>query len=398
MSVSPSVSSVLRHGPISQRVQQIPASGIRRFFDLLATLDDVISLGVGEPDFVTPWHMREAAIYALEKGYTMYTSNYGLLQLRCALADHLARRYGVDYDPNRELLITVGTSEALDLAMRAILDPGDEVIMSDPCYVAYMPCTVLAGGVAVRVPTSVENEFKISAAAIESKITDRTKAILLGYPSNPTGAVLSREELLEIAAVAARHDLLVISDEIYDRLVYEGTHTCFTSLPGTKDRTILIGGFSKDYAMTGWRIGYTAANAEILEAMMKIHQYTVMCAPIISQMAAIEALRCGEDSVQEMVQEYDGRRRLMVKGFNDLGLPCLMPKGAFYAFPSIASTGLTSDEFTERLLMEEHVVVVPGATFGEQGEGHVRCCYANSLKNIEEALHRIDRFVARYRA
>jgi aminotransferase len=282
--------------------------------------------------------------------------------------------------------------------MRAILDPGDEVIMSDPCYVAYMPCTVLAGGVAVRVPTSVENEFKISAAAIESKITDRTKAILLGYPSNPTGAVLSREELLEIAAVAARHDLLVISDEIYDRLVYEGTHTCFTSLPGTKDRTILIGGFSKDYAMTGWRIGYTAANAEILEAMMKIHQYTVMCAPIISQMAAIEALRCGEDSVQEMVQEYDGRRRLMVKGFNDLGLPCLMPKGAFYAFPSIASTGLTSDEFTERLLMEEHVVVVPGATFGEQGEGHVRCCYANSLKNIEEALHRIDRFVARYRA
>ncbi|MDA8217646.1 MAG: aminotransferase class I/II-fold pyridoxal phosphate-dependent enzyme [Dehalococcoidales bacterium] len=381
---------------VAERVQHIPPSGIRKFFDLLGTMEGVISLGVGEPDFTTPWHIREAAIHSIEQGYTMYTSNYGILELREELARHLARTYEVVYDPRRELLITVGVSEALDLALRAILNPGEEVIIPDPGYVSYMPCTVLAGGKVVSVPTRVEDDFKVSAAAIEARVTPATKAILLGYPNNPTGAVLTHDELAAIAEVAKRNDLLVISDEIYDRLVYDGDHTCFSSLPGMHDRTILLGGFSKSYAMTGWRIGYAAAPADILEAMLKIHQYGALCAPIMSQKAAIQALKAGEGDVQEMVADYNRRRRVMVKGLNDIGLSCFEPKGAFYAFPSVASTGLSSESFAERLLYEEKVAVVPGSAFGEAGEGYVRCCYATSLEHINEALKRIDSFVRRY--
>jgi len=384
--------------PISRRVRDISPSGIRRFFDLLASMEGVISLGVGEPDFVTPWHIREAGIYSLEQGYTSYTSNYGLLELREEIARYMAGRHGISYDPQRELLITVGVSEGVDLALRAILDPGDEVIVHDPSYVSYLPCTVLAGGVFVPVPTNLENDFQVRAGDIEKRITTRTKAILLGYPSNPTGAVMDKGELVKIAKVAKRHNLLVISDEIYGRLVYGVEHTCFASLPGMKEHTILLGGFSKAYAMTGWRIGYAAAREEIIEAMMKIHQYIIMCAPTMAQMAALEALRAGDAQVEEMVAEYDQRRRVMVKGLNDIGLTCFEPKGAFYTFPSIKGTGLSSDEFAERLLIEDKVAVVPGSTFGQCGEGHVRCCYATSLEEIEEALERMARFVKRHRA
>ncbi len=391
------MSAIPREGQrstISQRVRQIPFSGIRRFFDLLASMEDVVSLGVGEPDFMTPWHVREAAIYAIEKGYTMYTSNYGLLELRQELSRHLEALYGLQYDPQSELLITVGVSEALDLAMRAILDPGDEIVVPDPSYVSYMPCAVLAGGVFVPVPTDIENEFRVRAADIEGRVTERTKAILLGYPNNPTGAVMGRSDLAEVAEVARRHDLLVISDEIYSRLVYDAEHVCFASLPGMKERTILLGGFSKAYAMTGWRIGYAAARAEVIEAMAKIHQYTMLCAPIMGQMAAIEALKAGEAAVREMVEEYNQRRRIIVKGLRDVGLECFDPKGAFYVFPSIKGTGLSSEEFAERLLVEERVAVIAGSAFGECGEGHVRCCYATSLSDIEEALKRMGRFLS----
>ena len=396
MTITPKVRLKRAGSPLSQRVLQIPPSGIRKFFDLMASIEGVISLGVGEPDFVTPWRLREAAIYSLEQGYTMYTSNYGIPELREELARHLARRYGVEYDPEQELLITVGVSEALDLALRATIDPGDEVIGPDLGYVAYQADVILSGGVYVPVPATAENEFKIMASDVEARITERTKAILIGYPSNPTGAVMTRPELAQVAEVARKHDLLVLSDEIYDRLVYGIEHTCFPSLPGMKERTILLGGFSKAYAMTGWRVGYAAAPAEIIEAMMKVHQYTIMCAPIMSQMAALEALKAGEASVQEMVAEYDRRRRIMVKGLNEIGLQCHEPKGAFYTFPSIKSTGLSSEEFAERLLREEKVVVVHGNTFGERGEGYVRCCYATSLEEIEEALQRMGRFVNRY--
>lgn len=381
---------------VSERAASIPRSGIRKFFDLIATMDGVISLGVGEPDYVTPWCVREAAIYAIEKGHTMYTSNYGLLELREALAELLDRRYGVRYDPRSELLITVGVSEALDLAMRAIINPGDEIIVPDPGYVSYAPCIILAGGKVVPVHTRVEDEFKVRATAIQPLVTPRTKAILIGYPNNPTGAVMTRDELLEIARVARRNDLLVISDEIYDRLVYDGQHTCFSSLPGMKERTILLGGFSKAYAMTGWRLGYAAANPEILEAMLRIHQYTILCAPIMAQKAAVEAIRHGEPLVQEMVADYNRRRRVMVKGLQEIGLSCFEPKGAFYAFPDVSATGLSSDDFAEKLLKEERVAVVPGTAFGTCGANHVRCCYATSLDEIQEALSRMGKFVERY--
>ena len=383
--------------PISRRVREVSPSGIRRFFDLLASIEGVISLGVGEPDFVTPWHIREAGIYSLEQGYTSYTSNYGLMELREELAAYLLGRYGVSYDPRCELLITVGVSEGIDLALRAILDPGDEVIIHDPSYVSYIPCTVLAGGVSVPVPTNMENDFQVRAEDIESRVTPKTKAILLGYPNNPTGAVMERGELLKIAEVARRHNLLVISDEVYGRLVYGVEHTCFASLPEMRERTILLGGFSKAYAMTGWRIGYAAAREEVIEAMVKIHQYTMLCAPRIAQMAALEALKGGDDEVEEMVSEYDQRRRIMVKGLNDIGLACFEPKGAFYAFPSVKGTGLSSEEFAERLLIEEKVAVIAGSTFGQCGEGHVRCCYATSLPEIEEALKRMGRFMRKHR-
>ena len=383
---------------LSKRVRQIPASGIRKFFDLLASMDGVISLGVGEPDFVTPWTIREAAIYSITSGQTMYTSNYGTVELRTAIARHLERRYGVSYDPLREILVTVGVSEALDLSLRALLDPGDEVLMPDPCYVSYMPCTVLAGGVAVSVPTSMENDFRLMSKDVEQRISSSSRVLLTGYPSNPTGAVMPREDLLEIAEVVRRHDLLVVSDEIYDRLVYETEHTCFAALPGMRERTVLLGGFSKSYAMTGWRVGYAAAPAEIIEGMMKVHQYVTMCAPTMSQAAALEALQRGEEHVEAMRESYDYRRRFMVNALNDIGLTCFNPRGAFYAFPSIQSTGMPSEVFAEQLLLEEKVAVVPGSAFGSKGQGFVRCCYATSMDEIKEATERIARFVERHRA
>lgn len=386
-----------RKYPVSQRANSLSPSGIRKFFDLLASVEGVISLGVGEPDFTTPWHIREAAIESLNKGQTMYTSNLGMPELRQELSRYLKNSYGLDYDADNELLITVGVSEALDLAMRAILNPGDEVIMPDPHYVAYDACVILSEGIPVMVPTVEENNFEINAADIETRITNRTRAILIGYPSNPTGAVISHQRLAEIAEVARRHRLPVISDEIYAKLVYGVRHTCFASLPEMKEGTILLGGFSKAYAMTGWRIGYAAAPQEIIAAMTKIHQYAMMCAPTMGQVAAIEALKSGEDSVNEMVADYDKRRLVMVNGLRDIGLSCFEPKGAFYAFPSIKRSGMTSEEFAEGLLTEEKVAVVPGSAFGESGEGYVRCCYATSLSDIEEALRRMKRFVEKPR-
>jgi aminotransferase len=382
---------------ISQRVFQIAPSGIRKFFDLIAGLDGVISLGVGEPDYSSPWHIREAAIHSLENGQTMYTSNSGIPELRIELAKYLKNTYGLSYDPDTELLITVGVSEALDLTARAIIDPGNEVIMPDPHYVAYDACVILAGGKPVLVPTYEKSNFEVSAQDVEKRITENTKAILIGYPSNPTGAVMEKERLAEIAAVARRHNLLVISDEIYARLVYGVEHTCFAALPGMKDSTILLGGFSKAYAMTGWRVGYIAASPEIIAAVTKIHQYTIMSAPTMGQVAAIEALKSGEVDVAEMVAEYNRRRQFIVKGLNDIGLPCFEPKGAFYAFPSIKGTGMTSEEFSETLLTEEKVVVVHGNAFGECGEGYIRCCYATSMEELEEALTRMKRFLNRHR-
>ena len=381
--------------PLSQRVRSLSPSGIRRFFDIISTMDDVISLGVGEPDFVTPWRIREAAIYSLEKGYTMYTSNFGLLELRQEISRYLNGRYDLSYDPTNQVLVTVGVSQALDLVMRAILDPGDEVIIPEPTYVSYIPCVSLAEGIPVTVPTHMENSFRVRPADIETRITPRTKAILLGYPNNPTGAVMPHREMEQIADIAGRHDLLVISDEVYERLVYGVDHVCFASLSGMADRTIHLGGFSKSYAMTGWRVGYACSTPEIIEAMMKVHQYTMLCAPIQGQMAAIEALRSGDGPVEEMREEYNRRRHLMVRGLNRLGLSCLEPQGAFYTFPSIQGLDMSSDEFAEGLLMEERVALVPGSAFGPSGEGYVRCCYAVSTNEIEEALERIGRFVGR---
>ena len=381
---------------ISERLKQISPSGIRKFFDLLASMEGIISLGVGEPDYSTPWHICEPAVQSLEKGYTMYTSNLGIPELRQELARYLKDKYNLSYDPEGELLITVGVSEGMDLSMRAILNPGDEVIMSDPCYVAYEPCALLAGGTVIKVPTYQQNGFEISAAEIEARITDRTKAIFIGYPANPTGAVMPRDKLRSIAEVARRHQLIVISDEIYARLIYGVEHTCFASLPEMKESTILLGGFSKAYAMTGWRIGYAASSRELIAAMTKIHQYTMMCVPTMSQVAAIAALKEGEPSVLEMVADYNQRRQLIVKGLNEIGLPCFEPKGAFYAFPSVKSTGLSSEEFAEKLLLEEKVAVVPGSAFGQCGEGYVRCCYATSPSDIEEALTRMKRFVTKH--
>jgi aminotransferase len=386
-----------RDNLISEKVDGLPPSGIRKFFDLLSSLEDVISLGIGEPDFVTPWHIREAGTYSLEKGYTMYTSNSGMLELRQELGSYLERRYGVSYHPEDEILITTGSSEGLDLAMRAIINPGDEVIIPNPCYVAYPANVILAGGVPVLVPTNEETDFVVRATDVEASITKRTKAILLGYPANPTGAVMPRSESSLVVELAKKHNLLVISDEIYARLVYGVEHICFPSLPNMKERTILVSGFSKSHAMTGWRIGFVAAERRFIQALTKIHQYTMLCAPTMAQMAAIEALRSGEAEVERMVQEYNRRRRLMVKRLNDIGLPCFEPKGAFYAFPSIKASGMNSEEFAEKLLKEERVAVVPGTAFGPCGEGFVRCCYATSLPNIEEALRRMDRFLKKSR-
>jgi aminotransferase len=381
---------------LAERVRSVPPSGIRRFFDILATMDDVISLGVGEPDFDTPSGIVEAGIASLRRGRTHYTSNYGTLELRRALAAHLERRYDVAYDPTREILITVGASEAVDLALRATCDPGDEVILHEPSYVAYLPAIRFAGGTAVHVSTTLDADFALDPAALERAITPRTKAIFLGYPCNPTGAVLSDAIQDQIAEIAVRQDLLVYSDEIYDRLAYGSyRHRALSSLQGMRERTILMGGFSKAYAMTGWRVGWLCAPAGILEGIVKIHQYAIMSAPTTAQDAALEALTNGEADVQRMLAAYDRRRRLIVDGFNALGLPTFEPLGAFYAFPKITSTGLDSETFAERLLHEEHVAVVPGGAFGPSGEGYVRACYATSEEQIGDALVRIGRFVDR---
>jgi aminotransferase len=384
---------------LSQRVRAVPPSGIRRFFDIVATMDDVISLGVGEPDFDTPREIVEAGVESLREGRTHYTSNFGTIELRRVLSDHLDRLYGVRYTPENEILVTVGASEAVDLALRATCDPGDEVILHEPSYVAYVPAVVFAGGTPVSVATRFEDDFALDPAAVEAAITPRTKALFLGYPANPTGAVLDDDVQDELARIARDHDLLVYSDEIYDRLAY-GTyrHRAFSSLPGMRERTILMGGFSKAYAMTGWRVGWMCAPAAILEGIVKVHQYGIMSAPTIAQDAALVAIQGGEPHVQAMVAEYDRRRRLLVDGLRAAGLETFEPRGAFYAFPKITLTGLTSDEFTERLLREEAVAVVPGTAFGPSGEGHVRMCYATAYDKLEEAVRRITRFTERVRA
>lgn len=378
---------------LSNKIDAVPPSGIRKYFDMVVGMDDVISLGVGEPDFVTPWHIREACIYSLEKGFTSYTSNSGLLELREALSDTFYNDYRVNYNPDNQILITTGVSEAADLAMRAIINPGDEVIIHEPSYVSYKPSIILPGGTPVPVSTTRENEFRVTGEQIESKITERTKAIILSYPNNPTGAVMRKQDLEDVAEVVVEHDLLVISDEVYDKLTYNGKHTCFSSLNGMDQRTILLNGLSKSHAMTGMRIGYAMGPSEIINAMLLIHQYTMLCAPITAQMGAIEALKNGETEMQAMVREYNRRRRLFVKGLNNLGLDCFEPKGAFYAFPSIASTGMTSARFAEELLHQQKVAVVPGDVFGHSGTGFLRCSYASSMDELKTALERMEEFL-----
>lgn len=377
----------------SRLARELPPNGIREFFDLVQTRADVISLGVGEPDFATPWDICDAAIEGMRRGATSYTSNYGTLELREAIAEDLAQRYGVAYDPTCEILITNGVSEAMDLAMRALLDPGDEVVVGEPCYVSYKPCVEMAGGRAVTLATRMEDRFILKPEALEAAVTPQTRAFTLCYPNNPTGAVMTRDELLPLARLAEERDLLVISDEIYAHLTYVGTHTCFSSLPGMRERTLLLNGFSKAYAMTGWRLGYACGPAEIIDSMMRIHSYTALCAPALAQVAAVEALRHGEEEMRRMVAHYDQRRRLLLQGYQDLGLPCFEPRGAFYTFPSIAHTGLTSAQFAQGLLFEENVAAVPGTAFGPCGEGHIRATYATHIDQLKEALVRIERFL-----
>jgi len=382
---------------LSARVAGLKPSGIRKFFDIAATMKDVISLGIGEPDFTTPRPILEAGIRSLQNGETHYTSNLGKLEVRQALAENLRRLYGVSYDPASEIIITVGVSEALYLTMTALLDPGDEVIIPTPCFVSYQAEVILAGGVPVEIPARIENDFMVDPADIRNAITPRTKIIFIGYPSNPTGAVATREVILEIIKIAEEQNLLVVSDEIYDRLVYDFQHVCVPALgQSVRERTVLLGGFSKDYAMTGWRIGYACGPADILKGLVRIHQYTIMSAPTTAQDAALEALRTGEPYVQEMLNEYDRRRRLIVSGFNRLGLRTFEPRGAFYAFPNIQASGMDDETFAEKLLREEGVAVVPGNAFGPGGDGFVRACYATAYEKIEEALKRIERFMQRY--
>jgi aminotransferase len=388
------VTSVQR---LSKRVAGLKPSGIRKFFDIAATMKDVISLGIGEPDFTTPKPILEAGIRSLQNGETHYTSNWGKLELRQAISEHLMRLYKVSYDPTNEIIATVGVSEALYLAFTALLDPGDEVIIPTPCFVSYQAEVILAGGVPVEVTAREENNFMVDPDDVRKALTPRTKAIFIGYPSNPTGAVATRDILLEIAKIAEEHDLLIVSDEIYDRLVYDFQHVCFPSLSESiKHRTVLLGGFSKDYAMTGWRIGYACGPEDIIQGLVRIHQYTIMSAPTTAQDAALEALRIGEPHVQEMLAEYDRRRRLLVAGLNRLGLRTFEPRGAFYAFPNITASGMDDETFAEMLLREEHVAVVPGNAFGPGGDGYVRMCYATEYSQIEEALHRMEKFMNRH--
>jgi aminotransferase len=382
---------------LSKRVTGLKPSGIRKFFDIAATMKDVISLGIGEPDFTTPKPILEAGVRSLQSGETHYTSNAGKLELRRAISDNLDKLYGVVYDPVQEILITVGVSEALYLVMNALLDPGDEVIIPTPCFVSYQAEVILAGGVPVEVPSRPENNFQLDPEQIRSAITARTKVIFVGYPNNPTGAVASRQVLAAVAKIAEEHNLLIISDEIYDRLVYNHEHVCVPALDdATRKRTILLGGLSKDYAMTGWRIGYACGPIEIIKGMTRIHQYTIMSAPTTAQDAALEALTNGEKYVQQMVAEYDRRRRFIMDGFNKLGLTTFEPHGAFYVFPNVSASGLDDETFAEALLHEERVAVVPGNSFGPGGEGFVRCCYATSYEQIEESLHRMEKFMNRH--
>lgn len=379
--------------PLSDRIVEIPSSGIRKFFDIVSEMKDAISLGVGEPDFDTPWHIREEGIYSLEKGRTFYTSNAGLKELKVEISSYLSRRFEVTYDPEHEVIVTVGGSEAIDIALRAMLNPGDEVLIPQPSYVSYVPCTILANGVPVTIELEEKDQFKLTKEKLLEKITEKTKVLILPFPNNPTGAVMTAEELKDIAQVVIEKDLFVISDEIYAELTYGGDHTTIASFPGMRDRTVLINGFSKSYAMTGWRLGYATAPRIILEQMLKIHQFAIMCAPTASQYAAVAALRDGDKDVQVMRESYDQRRRYLVHAFKEMGLECFEPHGAFYLFPSIKRFGMTSDEFATRLLREEKVAVVPGTAFGDCGEGFLRISYAYSLKNLKEALSRMDRFV-----
>ena len=384
---------------LADHVRGMAPSGIRRYFDMLAEMTDVISLTIGEPDFNTPEPITRAAIESLEAGETHYTANGGMLELRELIVANLQARYGVEYDPRTETIITVGASEAVDASLRAILNPGDEVIYHEPCFVSYAPCITLAGGTPVPLSTTDATSFRVTADQIAAAITPRTKAVFLGYPNNPTGAVLSRDDLVAIAEVVEEHDLVVVTDEIYDRLVYGGhEHTAFSSLRGMRDRTVLIGGFSKSYAMTGWRIGYVAAAEALMTGIAKVHQYGIMCAPTTAQFAGIAALRIGEPFVLEMLAEYDRRRELMTRRLNEIGLMCFEPHGAFYCFPNITSTGLDDEAFARDLLLEEHVAVVPGSAFGPSGAGHVRACYATAYEQIVEAMDAIERFVQRRRA
>ncbi|WP_339289343.1 aminotransferase [Ureibacillus sp. FSL K6-0786] len=377
---------------ISRTVRELKPSGIRRFFDLAAGMEGVISLGVGEPDFVTPWHVREAAIRSIEEGYTSYTPNAGLLELREEITNYVKNRYHVEYSPS-EVIVTVGASSAIDTAMRTIIDPGDEVIVVEPCFVSYSPTVTLAGGIPVPVQALKENDFKILPSQIEAAITHKTKAMIICFPNNPTGTLLNRTELEALAEIAKKYDLLVISDEIYAELTYDDSFTSMATLPSMRERTILVNGFSKAFAMTGWRLGYVCAPEEIASAMLKVHQYALMCASTNSQYAGLEALRNGQGEVEKMVKSYRLRRNFIVNSFNEMGLTCHMPGGAFYAFPSIESTGLSSQEFAERLLLEQSVAVVPGDVFGESGEGHIRCSYATSMEELKEAMKRIKRFI-----
>ncbi|MBO5489461.1 MAG: aminotransferase class I/II-fold pyridoxal phosphate-dependent enzyme [Eubacterium sp.] len=378
--------------PLSKLVTEIQPSGIRRFFDLANTMENVISLGVGEPDFDTPWHVREEGIYSLEKGRTFYTGNAGLEELRQEICHYLHRRFDLYYDAE-DVVITVGGSEAIDIGFRAMLDPGDEVIIPEPCYVSYLPCVSLAGGVPVRLPLEEKDQFKLTKEKLLSAITDKTKVLVLPFPNNPTGAIMTREDLQVIADVVKEHDLFVMSDEIYSELSYDGDHVSIASIPGMKERTIVINGFSKSYAMTGWRLGYAVGPKVIMKQMLKIHQFVIMCAPTTSQYAAIEAIRNGDNDVQKMRESYDERRRFLVKSLNEMGMPCFEPKGAFYVFPNITRFGMTSEEFAKRLLEQERVAVVPGTAFGECGEGFLRISYAYSIDNLKKALSKIENFI-----
>lgn len=381
--------------PIGKKVVDIKPSGIRKFFDIVQETEGAISLGVGEPDFDTPWHIRDEGIYSLEKGRTFYTSNSGLKELRQEVSNYINRTQGVTYDPIKEIFITVGGSEAIDLALRAMVDPGDEVLIPQPSYVSYEPCAILADAKPVIIELKVENEFRLTAQEVLDKVTDKTKILVLPFPNNPTGAIMGKEDLEAIAKVVVEKDLYVISDEIYAELTYSGKHVSIVSLPGMRERTILINGFSKAYAMTGWRLGYACGPEEIMKQMIKIHQFAIMCAPTTSQYAAIEALKNGDEDVRVMREQYNHRRRYLLNEFNRIGLPCFEPNGAFYVFPCIAKFGMTSDEFCTRLLKEEKLAVVPGTAFGDCGEGYIRISYAYSLENLKAAMERLENFISK---